>query len=156
VLTEPQVTQPGHAGRDCVDWKENTCPAGTANASAATWLIIDRKAPAMASVTQLPQPVRYSDGTTPVQLGDRVARRLWFSLFRKKEGRVVYVPGVSRKHGEFEHDGLTWIGVKTDDGGIYGSIVLPDTGCLEKKLEFLGRDASACDAIAPEREFPES
>ena len=109
----------------------------------------------MASVTQLPQPVCYSDATTPVHLGDRVVRRLWFSLFRKKEGRVIYVPGISGKHGEFEHDGLTWIGVKTSDGGIYGSIVLPDTGCLERKLQFLGRDASACDAVTPEMKFPE-
>jgi hypothetical protein len=68
---------------------------------------------------------------------------------------VVYVPGISRKHGEFEHDGLTWIGVKTPDGGMFGSIVMQATGCLQKNLQFLGRDPSACDSVTPETKFPE-
>jgi hypothetical protein len=109
----------------------------------------------MAAVTQLSKPVRYFDGVTAVQLGDAVATRPWFSLFRKKTGRVVYVPGVSPKHGEFEHNGLTWIGIKSADGGIFGSIVLPDTGCLQKNLHFLSRDASACEPIGPDAKFPE-
>jgi hypothetical protein len=108
----------------------------------------------MSSVTSLPKPVCYFDGVTPVQLGDVVATRLWFAPFRKKTGRVVYVPGISKKHGEFEHDGLCWIWVKTPDGGIFGSLVLPDTGCLEKRLQFLGRDPSACDVVTPEMTFP--
>ena len=108
----------------------------------------------MAAVTQLANPVRYFDGVTPVQLGDAVWTRPWFSFFRKKKGRVVYVPGISAQHGEFEHNGLTWIGVKSADGGIFGSIVLPDTGCLQKSLHFIARDASSCEYIGPDVKFP--
>ena len=46
---------------------------------------------------------RYFDGNTDVQLGDRVALRV---LFRKRVGRVVYVPGVSTFNPEFEYNGM--------------------------------------------------
>ena len=109
----------------------------------------------MAVITKLPKPVRYFDEVTPIQIGDIVATRPWFALFRKKTGRVVYVPGISEQHGEFEHHGLCWVGVKTPDGGIFGSIVLPETGCVQKSLQFMGRDESSCEAVTPDRKFPE-
>ena len=101
------------------------------------------------------KPVRYYDGTTVVRLGDIVTTRVWFRLFRKVEGRVVYVPGISDKHGEFEHHGLCWIGVTTEDGTVFGSVVLPETGCLQKSLKFVARDDSAGEFVMPDMQFPE-
>lgn len=109
----------------------------------------------MKSIPELTLPVRYSDGVTPVQIGDIVSARLWFAFFRKRIGRVVYVPGISKKHGEFEHDGLCWVGVKTTDGSVFGNVVMPETGCVQKSLHFLERDSSKCDVVTPDTVFPE-
>jgi hypothetical protein len=58
------------------------------------------------------KPVRYFDGITEVRLGDRVMAKVWFLW--KKRGRVVYLPGVSQKNGEFEHHGLRWVAIESD------------------------------------------
>ena len=52
--------------------------------------------------TRLQAPVRYFDGITEVRLGDVITTRVW-GLW-KRTGRVVYVPGLSAPHGEFERD----------------------------------------------------
>src|ERR1043166_2864687 len=96
-------------------------------------------------------PVRYLDCVTDVRLGDVVRARVW--LIWKKKGRVVYVPGVSQKNEEFEHHGIGWVGIESDDGMIFGEIVRPDTGCLRKNVQFLARDDSPCKLITPEMKF---
>lgn len=58
--------------------------------------------------------VTYNDRVTPVQLGDHVLTRVWF---RKRKGRVVYVPGVSALNTNMEYNGLCWVGILLDDGG---------------------------------------
>jgi hypothetical protein len=54
--------------------------------------------PAPPAVTQR-SPVLYSDGQTPVQLGDEVSAR---SFFVRRPARVIYVPGISKKNREME------------------------------------------------------
>lgn len=99
------------------------------------------------------KPVTYRGGSPEVQLGDRVKARLW--LLFPKNGRVVYVPGISQRHPEFERDGLEWVVVKCDDGTVFGEVVDPKTGSLLKNLVFISRDLSSADEIKPGDKFPD-
>jgi hypothetical protein len=97
--------------------------------------------------------VRYLDGNTDVQLGDRVALRV---LFRKRVGRVVYVPGVSAFNSEFEYNGMKWVGIRLDDRSLVATPILTKTGDLKKKIKFIERDSSPFELITPSsREFEE-
>lgn len=96
------------------------------------------------------QAVRYSDGETPVLIGDRVEVRGLVLFFRKKIGRVIYVPGISRLHPEMEHHGLTWVGVDFDDGTFTATYVDPKTHCLQNIVTFLGRGAADVRTLSPE------
>ena len=97
--------------------------------------------------------VQYSDGSTPVQLGDRVALKV---LFRERAGRVVYVPGISAVNPEFEYNGMKWIGIRLEDRSLVATPVLTTTGNLKKKIKFIERDSSPCELITPSsREFEE-
>jgi len=98
--------------------------------------------------------VRYFDGVTDVQLGDQVTLSV---LFRKRVGRVVYVPGVSAVNPEFEEDdGSKWVGIRLDDRSLVATPVLTKTGNLKKKIKFIARDNSPCELITPSsREFEE-
>jgi hypothetical protein len=95
--------------------------------------------------------VCYFDGTTAVQLGDRVEVRV---LLRKHSGRLVYVPGVSAPNAKFEYNGLRWAAIRLENGSLVATVVLHKTGTLKKKIRLLGRDTSPCELITPEsREF---
>ena len=97
--------------------------------------------------------VRYFDGNTDVQLGDRVALRV---LFRRRVGRVVYVPGVSTFNPEFEYNGMKWVGIRLENRSLVATPVLTQTGNLKKKIKFIERDSSPCELItAASREFEE-
>ena len=64
--------------------------------------------------------------------------KVWF---RRRSGRVVYLPGTSPRNGEFEHGGLRWVAIRTENM-IVGSVVNPRTEVLKKKLRFTCRDNS--------------
>ncbi len=95
--------------------------------------------------------VKYFDNRTEVLLGDRVETR---ALFRKRIGRVVYVPGISEFNPEFEYNGIQWVGIRFSDRSLIASPVKQATGNLNKKVKFLARDNSPCELItASSREF---
>src|SRR5215467_9904436 len=95
--------------------------------------------------------IRYSDGTTDVRLGDRAALSIWF---RRRVGRVVYVPGVSPFNPEFEYNGMRWVGIRLEDRSLVATPVLLATESLKPKVQFLERDASPNDEITEtSREF---
>ena len=95
--------------------------------------------------------VRYFGGEVEVQLGDRVSVSVWF---RRRVGRVVYVPGLSRVNPEFEYNGLQWAGVRLQNKALLSTIVRTSTGCLMKSVKFIQRDASPCEFITESsREF---
>jgi hypothetical protein len=97
--------------------------------------------------------VRYFDGKTDVQLGDRVALSV---LFRERAGRVVYVPEVSAFNPEFEYNGMKWVGIRLEDRSLVATPVLTKTGNLKKKIKFIDHDSSPCELITPSsREFEE-
>jgi hypothetical protein len=87
--------------------------------------------------------ITYADGTTAVLPGDRVSLRFFL---RRRPGEVIYVPGISKHRGTYEHHGLTWVGVSLPDGWAVGTIVLPENHRLQRGVRFLGRGAESVDA----------
>lgn len=95
--------------------------------------------------------VTYFGNAEKVDLGDRVSISIWF---RKRLGRVVYVPGVSALNSEFEYNGMRWVGIRLEDRSMVATPVLSQTQALKKKVKFIQRDTSSCDLITPDsREF---
>jgi hypothetical protein len=90
-----------------------------------------------------PESVAYADGITSVLPGDRVSVR-WF--LRRRPGEVIYVPGISKRRGVYEHNGLKWVGVSLPDGWAIGEIVLPETRTLKPSVRFLGRGTESLAA----------
>lgn len=88
--------------------------------------------------------VTYPDRITPVELGDHVQMRIFF---RRRTGRVVYVPGVSPRNPNMEFNGLAWVGVRFDNGDFVSTVVDPKDGYLRNKVAFLRRDASGISAL---------
>jgi hypothetical protein len=95
--------------------------------------------------------VKYADGVTDVQLGDRAALSIWFRL---RIGRVVYIPGVSPRNPEFEYNGMRWVGIRLEDRSLVATPVLTRTARLKPKVKFIDRDSSPCELIGgSSREF---
>jgi hypothetical protein len=89
--------------------------------------------------------VTYNDRVTPVQLGDHVLTRVWF---RKRKGRVVYVPGVSAVNTNMEYNGLCWVGIRLEDGGFVSTVVDPTGAFLRHKEVLVQRDPDGCPTLA--------
>jgi hypothetical protein len=85
-----------------------------------------------------PLVVTYPDRVTPVRLGDHVEIRVWF---RRRTGRVVYVPGISAFNPNMEYNGLQWVGVRIDNGFV-STVLDPKGGYLRKYTKLLRRDPS--------------
>ena len=94
--------------------------------------------------------VRYHDRRV-VRLGDYVSTRI---VFKRRRGRIVYLPGVSTSNPEFERDGLTWVAIHREDGWLVGSIVHPEHQTLQKKVRFVRR-AGPEDSVAVLPDFPQ-
>jgi hypothetical protein len=93
----------------------------------------------------------YFEGNTEVQVGDRVTLKVWF---RKRVGRVVYVPDISAFNPEFEYNGMKWVGIRLEDRSLVATPILSATGNLKKKIKFVERDSSPCDLVTESsREF---
>jgi hypothetical protein len=94
--------------------------------------------------------VLYSDGQTPVQLGDEVSAR---SFLVRRPARVIYVPGVSKKNREMEHHGLCWVCLQFASGGRTGRVVDPKNSRLGKSIRFVKRSADPFDELRPDERF---
>jgi hypothetical protein len=95
--------------------------------------------------------IKYFGDSGEVKLGDRVSISIWF---RRRSGRVVYVPGISAINREFEFNGMRWVGIRLQDRSLVATPVLVKTQTLKEKVRFLERDNSPCDLITPDmKEF---
>ena len=81
-------------------------------------------------------PIKYRDSGDVVMLGDAVQVRYW--LLFSGRGRITYVPGVSPHNRQLERDGLAWVRVALDAGGLVDFVVMPD-GALQKSVVLLSR-----------------
>jgi hypothetical protein len=91
--------------------------------------------------------IYYNDCQTPVKLGDVVEKRIFF---RKRQGRVVYLPGVSQLNKEMNYNGLEYVGVKIEGGPMVATLVDPEGHFLQSKIRFVKRDVSAVREVQPE------
>ena len=87
--------------------------------------------------------VRYFDSEVPVQLGDHVSLRV---LFRRRAGRVCYLPGVSPENPEIDFGGLCRIGIDFT-GGFMMWQVDPDSLELKKGVTLVNRDPVSVPAV---------
>jgi hypothetical protein len=83
--------------------------------------------------------IRYANSAETVELGDHVTYRSMLFWWKWKPGRVSYIPGVSPRHPEMEHDGLTWVGIAGADGTYHPILVEPDSSLLQKTVRFTRR-----------------
>ena len=92
----------------------------------------------------------YFGGTIEVQLGDEVSARDF--LFRRN-GRIAYLPGVSKKNSNMEHGGLSWVGIRFQRGTFIGTIVDPETFQLKKSVRFFQRSSENIKELGPNGGF---
>jgi hypothetical protein len=82
--------------------------------------------------------IYYHNSTTQVRLGDVVElRKLWLW---HNPGRIVYVPGESPKHSDFEYGGLRYVGIRKADSGLVLVTVIPETSRISRTVAFVSRD----------------
>lgn len=90
--------------------------------------------------------VFYHDGQTAVRLGDEVTAR---SFFVRRPGRVVYVPGLSKRNRDMEHHGLCWVGITLSNGALVATVVDPDTSRLKKSVRFVKHSTEPFKEMGP-------
>jgi hypothetical protein len=93
------------------------------------------------------RPIVYKDRVTQVMLGDHVEVRIWF---RKHKGRVVYLPGTSALNPAMERDGLTWIGIRLEEGGFMGALVDPEASFVRTRVTFIRHDPVNVVPLGPD------
>ncbi len=99
------------------------------------------------------KPILYDDGANPVQLGDEVEFCAGLLLlFKKYQGRVVYVPGISPLNGDMEFDGLQWIAIEVPGKMLVRMLVDPQTHRLVHKTLLLRRNPSEHVTMPPSLE----
>jgi hypothetical protein len=82
------------------------------------------------------RPVFYHDRSTEVRVGDKVSMRGWF---RRINGSVDYVPGISAKERGLEHNGLSWVRILTERNTTVITVVDPKSHRLKRKIKFVKR-----------------
>lgn len=100
--------------------------------------------------TMVGRTVTYSDRVTAVQLGDHVETKIWW---RRRVGRVVYLPGVSPFDPKMEYNGLAWVCIRLEgNAGFVSSVVDPNGAFLVKSERLLRRDALDVPVLAAEED----
>ncbi|WP_146151791.1 hypothetical protein [Ahniella affigens] len=93
--------------------------------------------------------VRYFGSEDPVELGDRVSLRV---MFRRRIGRVAYLPGVSPENPEIDFGGIFRVGI--DCPGFFVSChVDPDFLELKKGITLVARDPLDVPPVPPDDAF---
>lgn len=95
--------------------------------------------------------IRYCDSDIEVRLGDHVEIKVWF---RKRSGRVVYVPGLSPLNTQFEYNGMRWVAIRTERM-IIGTVVKYQTETLKPKVKFIRRDGGSFEEAPDDPQYYE-
>lgn len=107
-------------------------------------LLMDNPAPSTGN------SVYYYGTKVRVELGDEVVAR---DIFFKRNGRVVYVPGISPLNTEFEYGGIKWIGIRFDKGSINTAVIDLKTGEVDKSVKFIKRNKKEINELKPNFRF---
>ena len=99
------------------------------------------------------ESIRYASGDVVME-GDHVSYKSTLFWRGWKAGRISYLPGVSRRHPEMEHNGLTWVGISGDNGTFRGVLVEPDSSTISSSVRFLRR-SDGSPYLTPDRIKPE-
>jgi hypothetical protein len=91
--------------------------------------------------------ITYADRRTPVRLGDRVQIR---GLAHSYTGRIAYLPGTSGQHLPPGADGLAWVGIEVDGGGLLSFVVDPGTHEVKGRIALLDRQDAIDDDSGPD------
>ncbi len=83
--------------------------------------------------------IKYHEEDVDVLLGDVVEYKPLILFWKRKKGRVSYIPGISKPHAEMEHNGLTWLGISGDDGTFRGIYIDPESNKVKKGIKFISR-----------------
>ncbi len=81
--------------------------------------------------------IHYYCSQEAVELGDHI---IYKSFFRRKTGRVVYLPGVSKRLSQIDYGGLFSIGIHTSYGGFTAMSIDPDSLQLRRSVSLIRRD----------------
>ena len=95
----------------------------------------------------------YQDGQQ-LLIGDLVqfrGLRFWKGW---RDARVSYVPGISLRHEQMEHGGLTWVGLSSADGTFRAILVDPESSRVTKRVRFVAR-ADGTPFVTPRNLKPE-
>lgn len=111
-------------------WHEETPPCRSYCSD-----IVQLTNPPPPQVSKVPT-VMYSDGFTPVLLGDQIQSRF---LFLRREGKGVCVPGISIRNRNYEHGGLTWVAIRLSNGVGIAEVVGLESFTLHQRIKFIRR-----------------
>jgi len=91
--------------------------------------------------------IRYYMTEEPVELGDHVQLRLFF---KKRIGRVSYLPGRPVHNSNIDFNGLFSVGIQIKGQAFVAVHVDPDTLDLKKSVRFIKRDTMNIPEVPPE------
>ena len=83
--------------------------------------------------------IYYSDKNQAVKLGDFVECRSMFLFWQQQQGRVSYLPGVSKLKKSMEANGIQWLGITLANGSFISKLIYPETNTLNKRVKFISR-----------------
>jgi hypothetical protein len=73
-------------------------------------------------------------------------------FFQKRFGRIIYIPGISRRHKSMHQGGLDYIGIQTENGGPFiATVIDPESRFLRKKIKFIQRDSEKIIPLDPKK-----
>ena len=92
--------------------------------------------------------IRYYSSNVEILIGDYVQVKGLF--WGSRNGRIVYVPGVSPPHNEMETDECTHIGISMGNGDVMGFPIFSGQTHAGKRVVYVKRSDDNCPGLRPD------